>query len=304
VEFGAMRRLWDAGLRALPRPLAADPAQGLALYAFIEGAPPRVGEPELDQAVAFLAALRRVAATSRPEDFASASDACLSPAGVARALAARLEALLAPADAALPPEARAIHARMRAFAAESLRPDLDALARRGEALLGGSAAWSAVLPQAERVPSPSDFGFHNALQRPDGTVIFLDFEYFGWDDPAKAVADFLLHPRNPLTAPGKNYFLRKSLELYGDLPGAGLRFLALYPLFALAWCAIMLNVFTPASMARRGFAGQGQGNGAELLEAQLAKAQALREALAQWTRDAAGLASLTAADAAAFPLIG
>jgi hypothetical protein len=107
-----------------------------------------------------------------------------------------------------------------------------------------------------------------------------------------------------LTAPGKNYFLRKSLELYGDLPGAGLRFLALYPLFALAWCAIMLNVFTPASMARRGFAGQGQGNGAELLEAQLAKAQALREALAQWTRDAAGLASLTAADAAAFPLIG
>ena len=52
-------------------------------------------------------------------------------------------------------------------------------------------------PQRLRVLSPSDFGFHNALRRPDGTIVFVDFEYFGWDDPAKMMADAMLHPGNP-----------------------------------------------------------------------------------------------------------
>src|SRR6266480_4587472 len=53
---------------------------------------------------------------------------------------------------------------------------------------------AAALPQASRILSPSDFGFHNAIRRPDGTLAFVDFEYFGWDDPAKTIVDFLLHP--------------------------------------------------------------------------------------------------------------
>ena len=50
-----------------------------------------------------------------------------------------------------------------------------------------------VLPQEQRSLVPSDFGFHNALRRPDGTLAFFDFEYFGWDDPVKLTADVLLH---------------------------------------------------------------------------------------------------------------
>ena len=50
------------------------------------------------------------------------------------------------------------------------------------------------IPTNARTLSPSDFGFHNTLRRPDGELAFLDFEYFGWDDPAKTITDFLLHP--------------------------------------------------------------------------------------------------------------
>lgn len=47
---------------------------------------------------------------------------------------------------------------------------------------------------AQLCVSPSDFGFYNAVRSPDG-VRFIDFEFAGWDDPAKTVVDFILQPR-------------------------------------------------------------------------------------------------------------
>lgn len=46
----------------------------------------------------------------------------------------------------------------------------------------------------QRCISASDFGFHNAIQTKSG-VKFIDFEFAGWDDPAKASLDFVLQPR-------------------------------------------------------------------------------------------------------------
>ena len=40
--------------------------------------------------------------------------------------------------------------------------------------------------------SPSDFGFHNTIK--SKKLYFIDFEYFGLDDPVKLVIDFILHP--------------------------------------------------------------------------------------------------------------
>ena len=37
--------------------------------------------------------------------------------------------------------------------------------------------------------SPGDFGFHNAIFTPTG-IKFIDFEFSGWDDPAKTIIDF------------------------------------------------------------------------------------------------------------------
>ena len=39
--------------------------------------------------------------------------------------------------------------------------------------------------RTQRTLSPSDFGFHNALLRGGREWVFLDFEYFGWDDPGQ-----------------------------------------------------------------------------------------------------------------------
>lgn len=51
-------------------------------------------------------------------------------------------------------------------------------------------------PQAREIITPSDFGLHNALVDSGGTAYFYDFEYAGWDDAAKTLADFDLQPRH------------------------------------------------------------------------------------------------------------
>ena len=71
------------------------------------------------------------------------------------------------------------------------------------------------MPHEWRSLVPSDFGFHNSLRRPDGSLAFVDFEYFGWDDPVKLTADILLHPGRPLAAPQRRRFRAAAARLYG-----------------------------------------------------------------------------------------
>ena len=50
---------------------------------------------------------------------------------------------------------------------------------------------------------PSDLGAHNALRGADGSLYFLDFEYFGWDDPVTSIANFIMHPGMQLLGAAK-----------------------------------------------------------------------------------------------------
>ena len=62
------------------------------------------------------------------------------------------------------------------------------------------------LAQEKRSLVPADFGFHNSLRQGDGSLAYVDFEYFGWDDPVKLTADILLHPGVPLGAAQRERF--------------------------------------------------------------------------------------------------
>jgi thiamine kinase-like enzyme len=96
-----------------------------------------------------------------------------------------------------------------------------------------------------RTLSPSDFGFHNAIRRPDGTLAFVDFEYFGWDDPAKTIADFLLHPGMAIDAALKRRFAAAACRVFSDVPALPARVQMAYALFGLKWVLILLNDFLP-----------------------------------------------------------
>ena len=65
-----------------------------------------------------------------------------------------------------------------------------------------------------QVFSPSDFGFHNTILEDDGDLKFLDFEYFGRDDPAKLMADFIWHPGMNLNNSQKTQWLKGIITIF------------------------------------------------------------------------------------------
>jgi len=86
-------------------------------------------------------------------------------------------------------------------------------------------------------------------------LTFLDFEYFGWDDPVKLMSDSLLHPGTPMAAPVRLHFHTAIQRVYEREPDFAPRFEALYPLFGLRWVLILLNEFHPDRWRVRALAG-------------------------------------------------
>jgi hypothetical protein len=101
------------------------------------------------------------------------------------------------------------------------------------------------LPWAERCLSPSDFGFHNTLRQSDGTLRFLDFEYAGWDDPAKTIIDFCNQPDRLLPVELARVFRERSTSAFPSPRSLQNRVAILEPLYQLKWACICLNNFLP-----------------------------------------------------------
>ena len=110
-------------------------------------------------------------------------------------------------------------------------------------MLGAVGDAGDALPPRQRVVSPSDFGFHNCLVT-DAGLRFIDFEYAGWDDPAKMACDFFYQPEVPVPQPFLPGFIER-VEAVVRL---------LLPVYGVKWCCIMLNEFLPMGDTRRAFA--------------------------------------------------
>lgn len=245
----------------VPRALAADRAAGAALYEWVEGAfvaPHDVAD--VAAVVDLLGELHR--ARPAASGIGPAIEPCLAPVDVLKRIEARMKPLERVAVAE-PPLADML---------EGIRLLVMEL---GSALDG---VWAAQpLPGHALTLSPSDFGFHNALRRPDGRLTFIDFEYFGWDDPAKAVSDFLWHAGQRLNTAQRIAFAEGALGLYDESdPHFAERLAIVYPLHGLNWTLIVLNEFRPDRWERRRQAGQ-TGDWAEIKRRQLAKAERLME---------------------------
>jgi hypothetical protein len=269
VEFTSLEFLWRNGERDVPQPLAMDRDSRIALYQFVEAEPidsHSVTEREISQLVAFAVRLKKLSTAATADRLPCAAEACFSFAELHENIQSRLARL----DSAVGDAPS--YSALRSFLDEELRPALDFAVERIKAEVG-SAGWSAELPRAARTLSPSDFGFHNALRRSDGSVVLLDFEYFGWDDPAKLIADFVLHPAMELGDQAKHAYVRGMLECFADDADLPQRLALSFPLFAIKWCAILLNEFVPLFLQRREFALRGTMDREDVRLRQLGKAR-------------------------------
>ena len=240
TEFGALRFLWDNGERAVPRPMADDPGRYCAIYEYIDGeAPDRAGivTGDVDALVDFLARLQTLRTKPMSATLGPASEASFSLAAVATHVAARAERLR---------QGGGSDPQLRRWFADAFDPLMrEVAAWYDPAVEEERQSGNSELARSRRTLSPSDFGFHNAIRRRDGSLAFVDFEYFGWDDPAKTVVDFLLHPGMTLSEALKRRFADRFLGAFSFVPGLAARARIVYPMFGLKWCLILLNDFLP-----------------------------------------------------------
>jgi hypothetical protein len=260
TEWQALRWCDEHRPGRVPAALAHDFASGFAIMEYVEGTRPNADASSLVAMSAFACNLYGL--RDKSAGLPQASAACFSLREIEAQLAARLS------DLALSPSRGEVRCAMHDFLRDDLAPATADNVKRCPDF--------GTLPDEFRMPSPSDVGLHNAVLTDAGQLCFLDFEYFGLDDPAKLLADVTLHPGMELT-PAQSAAFREPLlavcEKAGDVR-IRQRYAGFLPLWRLAWCCILLNDFRRREHSPRCFSESCAGEGENLVLArQLAKAE-------------------------------
>ncbi|MCD6308699.1 MAG: aminoglycoside phosphotransferase family protein [Candidatus Latescibacteria bacterium] len=272
-EFGFISYAWERGIRSIPQPFAEDRQRSSALYGFIEGrklTPGSVDAGHIRQAMGFYTALNGDTASDNARRLPDGSESCFSIrehlSCVDRRIS-RLKILSVHDDVSL---------EARRFVERELKPSWERL-RSGVLADARDLDPGRELTPGERCISPSDFGFHNAVLDKRGSLYFIDFEYAGWDDPAKTVCDFFCQPEVPVPM----VFFPAVFEGVAAVSGGDAlqrRVRVLLPVYRLKWSCIALNDFLAGGSSRRRFSDEPGGGDARI--EQLATARAfLTEAL-------------------------
>jgi hypothetical protein len=224
VEWRALQFLRTKGVTSVPQPVARDAEGQFLLMEWIDGPLLTSHTTEhVREAAAFIARIFALSSDAEATQFPLASEACLSTGEIVRQIEERLPLLETDGP-------------LGRFLAETFRPAL--LRARTEP---GSAEGE--LAARLRRLIPADFGFHNVVREPGGRLRYIDFEYFGWDDPVKVTADFLLHPAMTLSAEESRGFAGAMAAALPDDEGFRDRLRRHLPLFALRWVLILFNPF-------------------------------------------------------------
>ncbi len=256
TEFQFAKAAWNHGIHSVPQPLIKDDAAGLAIYEFIYGRRlerTEINVTHIEQALTFVRRLATMRCSADALALPDASEACFAMNEHVALVDARVRNLRE-MESNSPADQDAL-----AFISNELAPawqaQIDRLSRRAQK---ANLPLDEQLAASDRCLSPSDFGFHNAVLEGGGRLRFVDFEYAGWDDPAKLVCDFFCQPAVPVP---RQFLDAVASTVVEGLPNRAMhrrRIDLLWPIYRIKWCCIMLNVFSPAGARRRGFAQPAQ----------------------------------------------
>ncbi|MCJ2164138.1 aminoglycoside phosphotransferase family protein [Pseudodesulfovibrio sp. S3] len=266
AEFAAFAFLQGQGVTLVPEPVALDRDNRFAVYSFLQGGGvSEVTDQDIHDCIAFIKTLRELSGGVGAGGFGPAAEAFFRLIDIEKNIRDRVARLAGRARIS------EMESRLEAFLQQRFLPAVEEMTARARAVYADMGlAVDFEIPASNWILSPSDFGFHNAIRTESG-LAFLDFEYFGWDDPAKLISDFLLHPGMDVSLDLRESFGRGVLAIMDD-PALERRLGVLLPLFGLKWCMILLNEFLKTDFDRRRFAGATDAR-SEVLEAQLAKAE-------------------------------
>ncbi len=236
TEWRALTFMRLHGMENVPRAIKRSDDGRFTLLDWVEGRPiDKYSDDDLTALIRFVIGVFKLSEKEGAQDFGPASEACLSTEDIIVQVSFRLRQLR---DVPF----------LGDFIEGNLRTAFEYLSARTKR----SRTAGAVVSQHRRLV-PADTGFHNALrQRHTGRLVFLDFDYFGWDDPVKLASDIMLHPAMLLE---KHEAIRVAMVLGAAVPEDRAfrdRLQDRLKLLALRWALIVLKPFAAAAGAVSG----------------------------------------------------
>lgn len=226
---------------SVPAPRGCDRRLSIAMYEWIDGeVVDRPRSEHIQQALEFLGDLHGLRGLTAFESFQNASAAFVSGASLEDQVRSRFQTLMLPASTC-----QELYEYLQ-FEVLPVIEEVTSWTRSGWRV---QPYYSEPLPRSQQTLSPSDFGFHNAIERENGRLAFIDFEYFGWDDPVKLIVDFCFHPGMVLNSTLKQQWIEGAVKIYGEEVLDRLQLA--WPMIGLCWCLILLNEYRGDVWLRR-----------------------------------------------------
>ena len=265
-EYMATKYLSELGCKNIPLPFAQNTELGIGIYEWVEGEPVISPDQEdLESSLELLESLHSKRDASQFSNMPLASAACLSGDDIEKQINHRLNHFEL---------AKGQYPELNGFLLEEFIPTFKKLLSWAKDNWPEGTDFSTPIPRAEQTLSPSDFGFHNAIRQKDNSLVFIDFEYFGWDDPVKLISDFTFHQGMNLTKEQKSIWQKEALKIYGEKLSE--RLWLCRPLYGLIWCLIILNDYRQDIWHRRLLADETREiSKAKILDRQMLKAKNL-----------------------------
>jgi hypothetical protein len=236
-EIKSYRFLHKHGIFAVPEVIYFDKNLNIGIFEWINGSEiNQTAYPNVSDFVFFIEALAQLSKQTWYEKFELASAACLSGQMIEYQIRHRYQKFHSSSK---------IYPMLKNFLENVFLGAFNKMLYQSKKLWPGK--FESKLSKKYQLLSPSDFGFHNAILTTTGFK-FIDFEYFGWDDPVKLTCDFLLHPGMLLKKEQKNFWLAKMKDIFFEDIFFQKRLIASYCLYGLCWCLIQLNVFATINL--------------------------------------------------------
>lgn len=251
TEFSSLNYMYSNGISNIPQPILSNGQS--AVYSFMLGSPlkttPKNWTNIAKQLISFLASLKKLSDITDLDKLSNATDSRTRLSDYFSKIDERLKKIQ---EGVIK---RSEFSEAKSFIDSELIPYKEKLfANILNQINNENLSLELVFPKEEKILSPSDFGLHNCLVTDEGHVNFIDFEYFGWDDPVKLLADFIFHAGHEVPNTFKEYLYNEFMSLFQNKSNLVKRFHIVSKLIEFEWILIVLNVLDPQKLERRIFA--------------------------------------------------
>jgi hypothetical protein len=267
AEYSHLNALWKLEFQNIPQPILKE--GNWAVYSLIEGASVKsIGLAEIDEILSFILRLSDASSGLREFSILPGSDSRSCLGDYVDQIESRYNRLAEGANTS------GLEKEINDFLEQKILPHKEFIFSKFYDSIE-SLGWDLRSPfqEEQQMFSPSDLGFHNILASATekGRLFFLDFEYSGWDDPAKLLADFFHHVGQNVTWEHKWYLLERFAAHRKQDPNFLRRWETVIDMIGLEWVLIVLNVIDPKEMKRKRFANTNL-DPTDLIKTRLSKA--------------------------------